>query len=94
MAETEFKDIKLEAISFRGAPTESQLANALHDIKVFLNKSFGAMLLEGLTEINNPKAISTANAIGHVTAAEAGWKGESGLAVPQQGQRPQMVPRG
>lgn len=76
-------ELKLEEISFRGAPTESQMGNALHDIQVFLNKATGAMLHEGIASVNNPKVVATLNATGHVMAAQAAWQGDSGLVVPQ-----------
>lgn len=85
----EMPEIKLAEISFRGAPTESQIGNALHDIQVFLNKAVGAMLLEGLATAESPKVVATFNSIAHLTGAEKTWAGESGLALPgrQQPQR-------
>lgn len=88
----EIKELKLGEITFRGAPTESQLQNALHDIQVFLNKSLGAMLFEGVTSAENPKVANTFQAIATIINAEKTWGGDSGLALPQQqAPRPQMV---
>lgn len=91
MAEgTEVKELKLDAISFRGAPTESQMANALHDVQVFFNKAVGAMMHEGIVNVKSPKVIATFNATGHIMNAEDTWKGESGLVVPQSN-APQVI---
>lgn len=88
----ESKELKLEEITFRGAPTETQLQNALHSIQTFLNKSLGAMLYEGITSAENSKVANTFQAIATIVNAEKTWGGESGLALPQPQQpRPQMV---
>lgn len=85
----EMPEIKLAEITFRGAPTESQLQNALHDIQVFLNKAIGGMLLEGIAATDNQKVGHTFQAIAHVTNAEKQWAGESGLALPGRQPQPQ-----
>ena len=88
----EVKELKLEAITFRGAPTERQMQNALHDIQVFLNRSLGAMLFEEFISAENPKSANTFGAIAAINQAEKVWGGDSNLAVPQvQQSRPQMV---
>lgn len=89
----EMEDLKLAEISFRGAPTKSQMANALHDIQVFLNKAVGRMLATGEADAKDSRIVQSFNTIAHTMAAEESWKGDSGLVVPQPAGNARQVPR-
>lgn len=83
--------IKLEAIEFTSAPTKTQFENTLNSMEDFLNRMVGKMLAEGEAKATDQFIGQTLNAaIGLRTARDIS-QGNSGLAIPQQQARPQMV---
>lgn len=83
--------IKLESVEFTGAPTKTQLGNAIRDFRNFLNKAAGAMMAEGHHTAHEQFMGSTLNMAVQLKALEDIFDGNSNLAVPQQGNGPRVV---
>lgn len=88
------KDLHLDAIDFKEAPTKTQLTNSLKSIYEFLNQLAGALVLDGAYTIADQPLGMMLNGAIQLKAAtdhfEAG-PNAAGLAVPQGG--PQIVGR-
>lgn len=82
----EFKDLKLEEISFTTPPTKTQVVNKLRDMHQFLTKMAGALLLDGSYDASDePVSHLLGSTLQLKMAAEKFDAGpnSSGLAVPR-----------
>lgn len=81
----EFKDLELEAVSFKDTPTKTQVVNMLRDIQKFLTRIGGVLIVDGSYSIGDEPVAILLNATIQLRAAadkfEAG-PNQSGLAVP------------
>lgn len=81
----EFKDLELEAASFKDTPTKTQVVNTLRDIQKFLTRMGGALLVDGSYSLGDESIGVLLNSAVQVRVAadkfEAG-PNQSGLAVP------------
>lgn len=90
----EVKDLKLDEISFKEAPTKSQIVNTLADIEKFLNKMGGSLLMEGTYCMGDPAVGALLNGIMHIRSAKDAFENgpnATGLALPQP--QPMPMPR-
>jgi hypothetical protein len=91
----EFKDLKLEEISFSDrTPTKSQIVNALRSMQAFLSRSISAMILAEEFTYGDPAVAQALGAVVQVKAAADAFENgpnTAGLATPAP--RPGIVGR-